>query len=242
MNSASPSPDGKFGLGKLTHSGLQNQEDFEPVTSSLENTQYAFAHTIHKEEQQRSQYNSVSNINNNIFQQRRSLGFNFSNSDEKPRTKDLRNEDNYLSGGNQFLRRDEGYESKFHHHTYDNRSQQYEVDLDASTANNNSIVILLNNQDAFGSIVGMNALEGGSSGQPMSDSNNHEISQETIIPSFNQDPPITLEEALFLVSGQPDKYVIKNLYFIVNLLSMTGFMVPLSMMFLFQTPKLECFN
>lgn len=60
------------------------------------------------------------------------------------------------------LRRDEVYDNKFQ--TYDHRSHQYEVDLDASTANNNSIVILLNNQDAFNSIVGNDPLRGGSSG------------------------------------------------------------------------------
>ena len=78
---------------------------------------------------------------------------------------------------------------------------------------------------------------------PHSDLSPHDLSiQETVIPSLNQDPPITLEEALFLVSGQPDKYAIKNMYIIINLLSMLGFIVPLSMMFMFAEPKLECFN
>lgn len=30
--------------------------------------------------------------------------------------------------------------------------------------------------------------------------------QETVIPSVNSDPPITIEEALALVQGDPDKY------------------------------------
>ena len=88
----------------------------------------------------------------------------------------------------------------------------------------------------FGSIVGINSNDRGGL------SDNNDISQETVIPSLNQDPPITLEEALFLVSGQPDKYVIKNMYLILNLLSMVGFMIPLSMVFLFAQPKLECYN
>lgn len=63
------------------------------------------------------------------------------------------------------------------------------------------------------------------------------MSQETIIPTFNKDPPITMEEALLLVQGDPDKYSIRSLYVIANLLSMTGFMVYLSAIFLFQEPK-----
>jgi hypothetical protein len=117
------------------------------------------------------------------------------------------------------------------------------VDLDASTANNNSIVILLNNHDVYGSIIANNHLgAGGLGGNPLSDANNPQLSEETVIPTFNKDPPITLEEALFLVSGQPDKYTIKNMYLIINILAMMGFLVPLSMLFLFQEPKLECLN
>jgi hypothetical protein len=61
--------------------------------------------------------------------------------------------------------------------------------------------------------------------------------QETVIPSFNTDPPITIEEALTLVKGDPDKYAIRALYLIANLLSMVGFMLFLSIVFLFQQPK-----
>jgi hypothetical protein len=57
---------------------------------------------------------------------------------------------------------------------------------------------------------------------------------------LNQDPPITIEEALFLVSGDPDKYVIRSLYIIVNLLSTVGFMFILSTIFFFEDPKVEC--
>jgi len=77
--------------------------------------------------------------------------------------------------------------------------------------------------------------------EPHSEEANNDVSQaETIIPSFNQDPPITMEEALFLISGDPDKYVIGGLYIITNLLSMAGFMFALSTLFLFEEPKVEC--
>ncbi|CDW88626.1 organic cation transporter [Stylonychia lemnae] len=121
------------------------------------------------------------------------------------------------------------------HSNFEN-SHQYDNDLEVSTANNNSIVILLNNQDMYNSVVNARSNQG------LARSDNIEMSLETIIPSLNQDPPITLEEALFMVSGEPDKYVIRNLYIILNLLSMVGFMIPLSMIFLFQEPKMECFN
>jgi hypothetical protein len=66
--------------------------------------------------------------------------------------------------------------------------------------------------------------------------------EETVVPTFNKDPPITMEEALELVQGDPDKYSIRSLYFIANLLSMTGFMLFLSTIFLFQEPKVDCYN
>jgi len=69
-----------------------------------------------------------------------------------------------------------------------------------------------------------------------SDHGNENISQETIIPSFNKDPPITMEEALFLVEGNPDTYNIRGVYIVVNILSMIGFMLLLSTMFFFQDP------
>jgi hypothetical protein len=54
---------------------------------------------------------------------------------------------------------------------------------------------------------------------------------------LNKDPPITLEEAMFLVSGEPDKYAIYNVFIVNNILSMLGFMFFLSSVFLFQEPK-----
>ena len=69
-----------------------------------------------------------------------------------------------------------------------------------------------------------------------SENGNEDASQDTIIPSFNKDPPIAMEEALFLVSGDPDKYTVRGLYIVVNLLSMMGFMFILSAVFLFQDP------
>lgn len=49
-----------------------------------------------------------------------------------------------------------------------------------------------------------------------------------------------MEEALFLVSGDPDTYVIRGIYLISNMLSMAGFMFTLSTMFFFENPKVEC--
>lgn len=49
-----------------------------------------------------------------------------------------------------------------------------------------------------------------------------------------------MEEALFLVSGDPDTYIIRGMYVISNLLSMAGFMFTLSTMFFFENPKVEC--
>ena len=57
--------------------------------------------------------------------------------------------------------------------------------------------------------------------------------QETVIPSFSKDPPVTLEEALYLVQGDPDKYTNRTLFLITNLLSVTGFMVFLTLPFVF---------
>jgi len=56
-------------------------------------------------------------------------------------------------------------------------------------------MILLNNQMHFGD-----------SNDPAS---NKGISQETVIPSQNSDPPITLEQALELVTQPPDMYAVK---------------------------------
>lgn len=64
--------------------------------------------------------------------------------------------------------------------------------------------------------------------------------EETILPSQNQDPPINLEQALSLVEGST--YTYRALYIISNLLSLTGFMLFFSLAFMFQEPKLECFN
>lgn len=106
----------------------------------------------------------------------------------------------------------------------------------SSQIHNDSIVIMLNNEsttnksmhERVGDLTrdinaGSNkALSGGA-----------EISCETIIPSFNQDPPITIEEALTVVQGEPDNYAIRTLYLVSNLLSMTGFMLFLSLPFMF---------
>jgi len=75
-----------------------------------------------------------------------------------------------------------------------------------------------------------------------SDSNDNINQEETIIPTFNKDPPISLEEALFLASGDPDTYANRGLYFIANAISMIGFSIYLSTMFLFQEPKVQCYN
>jgi hypothetical protein len=49
-----------------------------------------------------------------------------------------------------------------------------------------------------------------------------------------------LEEALTLVQGDPDKYTNRILYLVSNLLSVTGFMIFLSIPFVFAEPKIEC--
>lgn len=54
-----------------------------------------------------------------------------------------------------------------------------------------------------------------------------------MIPSVNSDPPITIEEALFLVQGDPDKYANRGLFIVANLLSLVGFMTFLTLPFLF---------
>ena len=69
-----------------------------------------------------------------------------------------------------------------------------------------------------------------------------DLSQDTFIPSFSKDPPLSLEEALEYVSEDNDTYAIRNLYVIANFLSMVGFTLFLSTIFLFSGPKLECFN
>lgn len=63
-----------------------------------------------------------------------------------------------------------------------------------------------------------------------------------MIPTLNVDPPITLEEALNLIQGDPDTYNNKVLYLTSNLLSMVGFMLYMSIPFMFQEPTIECFN
>eukprot|EP00347_Sterkiella_histriomuscorum_P024468 403331012 len=175
---------------------------------------------------------------NTLENDRNSLtALKFSNSEQKQlpniQSNYNTNDDSHYFSQSHLLKGGGQKQSQQQLHQHD--QQLYEIDLDVSTANNNSIVILLNNQDVFGSIVGRTP----NGGAPHSE----DLSQETVIPSLNQDPPVTLEEALFLVSGDPvDKYAIKNMYIIINLLSMFGFMVPLSMIFMFNVPKLECYN
>ena len=115
---------------------------------------------------------------------------------------------------------------------YDNHNESVNIDtpnqhdLNSTVLNNNSIIILLNNS-SFEPVRGSIARNNGGY------SENNDISQETIIPSLNKDPPITLEEAMFLVSGEPDKYAIYNIFIVNNMLSMLGFMFFLSAIFLF---------
>ena len=63
-----------------------------------------------------------------------------------------------------------------------------------------------------------------------------DLSQDTFIPSFSKDPPLTLEEALDYVTGDNDNYSIRNLYVVSNALSMVGFTLFLSTIFLFSAP------
>lgn len=56
------------------------------------------------------------------------------------------------------------------------------------------------------------------------------------------EPPISLEEALFLVSGSPDKYTIFVFFVLANVLSMLGYLLFVVAIFLFQTPNVECYN
>jgi hypothetical protein len=70
-----------------------------------------------------------------------------------------------------------------------------------------------------------------------------EASEETVLPSQQLDGAvISMEDALLLVQGAPDRYCFRALYVVSNLLSMTGFMLYLSVPFLFQEPKVQCFN
>jgi hypothetical protein len=67
-------------------------------------------------------------------------------------------------------------------------------------------------------------------------------SEDTFVPVIDKDPPMTLEEALDFVSEDIDKYSLRNLYVVSNALSMVGFTLFLSTIFLFASPKLECYN
>ena len=68
------------------------------------------------------------------------------------------------------------------------------------------------------------------------------VSEDTFIPSMDKDPPLTLEEAMDFVSEDSDTYAIRNLYVLANALSMVGFTLFLSTIFLFSAPKMECYN
>lgn len=110
--------------------------------------------------------------------------------------------------------------------------------LDVSDQVNNESIVVLFNDNNNESVVNKGP-------RPQSSSNGggpDDMSEETVIPSMNKDPPITLEEALTLVQGDPDKYTNRVLYVIANLLSMSGFMVFLSLPFIFEEPKISCYN
>ena len=63
-----------------------------------------------------------------------------------------------------------------------------------------------------------------------------------MLPSLNQDPPVTIEEALILIQGDPDTYSNQILFGLSNLLSTSGFMTLITVPFVFAEPKLECFK
>lgn len=61
-------------------------------------------------------------------------------------------------------------------------------------------------------------------------------SHDTFIPQKDKDPPLTLEEAMELVADDTDNYSIRNLYVVANALSMLGFALFISTIFLFSEP------
>lgn len=111
-----------------------------------------------------------------------------------------------------------------------------------SVVNNESIIIMLNNDSAAQRSIyekELDSLGGASGGQgPNSAASGSE--HETVIPTLNQDPPVTLEEALTLIQGDPDTYTNRILFILTNLLSTCGFMTFMTIPFVFAEPKLEC--